>query len=215
MFLGHVAVGFASRRLAPQTGLGWLMAAPILLDLVWPVFLMIGLEQVRIDPGNTAFTPLDFASYPYSHSLLMAGIWGAALGGVYFGLRQRGADSFVLALGVVSHWVLDWWTHRPDLPLTLGGPERYGLGLWNSVLGTVAVELTMFAAGLWLYSRIAAITPRLWALAVFLFLVYVGNIVGPPPPSVQALTALGFAQWLIPLWAGWGERNLDKKSPSC
>jgi hypothetical protein len=215
MFLGHVAVGFASKRLAPHTSLGWLMAAPILLDLVWPVFLVTGLEQVRIDPGNTAFTPLDFVSYPYSHSLLMAAVWGAALGGVYFGLRRRWTDSLVLTLGVVSHWVLDWWTHRPDLPLTLSGPGRYGLGLWNSVPGTVAVELTLFALGLWIYARMVPMTPRLWALAVFLLLIYAGNIVGPPPPNARAITVVGFAQLLIPLWAGWGELKVDKNSPSC
>ena len=52
MFLGHFAVGFASKKLAPETNLGWLIAAPIFLDLIWPVFLLLNLEQVKIEPGN-------------------------------------------------------------------------------------------------------------------------------------------------------------------
>jgi len=49
----------------------------------------------------------------------------------------------------VSHWVLDWVTHRPDMPLVPGG-ARYGLGLWNSIAGTMVVEILMFAAGVWM-----------------------------------------------------------------
>jgi hypothetical protein len=75
MFIGHFAVGLASKRYAPQTSLGTLIAAAVLLDLLWPAFVLMGWEQVRIDPGNTAFTPLDFVSYPISHSLVGALGW--------------------------------------------------------------------------------------------------------------------------------------------
>src|SRR5919198_260226 len=152
MFIGHVAVGFASKRVAPRASLGTLMVAPILLDLLWPIFLLLGLEKVRIDPGNTAFSPLDFVSYPFSHSLLMAIAWGVLFAFLY---RARTGDSGSapwLALGVVSHWVLDWVTHRPDLPLVPGLPARVGLGLWNSRAGALAwVALTMWLFVPWVY----------------------------------------------------------------
>src|SRR5690349_25092661 len=80
MFIGHIAVGFASKRVAPKASLAVLMAAPLALDLLWPIFLLAGWEKVRIDPGNTAFTPLDFVSYPYSHSLSMAALWALVFG---------------------------------------------------------------------------------------------------------------------------------------
>jgi hypothetical protein len=216
MFLGHVAVGFASKRLAPQVSLGWLVAAPLFLDLVWPVFLAVGIEQVRIDPGNTAFTPLDFVAYPYSHSLAMSLLWGAAFGSAYYSFRQELRASMVLCGAVASHWLLDWVSHRADLPLTPTGSGRYGLGLWQSVPATVAVEIALLALGLWIYLRSSRIGLRLWVFLAALSLIYVGNILGSPPPSVGALTVVAFAQWLLPLWAGWAEiENLDKKSPSC
>jgi hypothetical protein len=64
MFIGHLAVALGAKSLAPRVPLAWLVGAAFGLDLLWPVFLQLGFEHVRIDPGNTAFTPLDFESYP-------------------------------------------------------------------------------------------------------------------------------------------------------
>src|SRR5438552_173444 len=133
MFIGHFALGFAGKRAAPRISLAVLFIAVQWADLLWPVLLAAGLEQVRIDPGNTAVTPLDFVSYPYSHSLAMLVLWGVVLGLIYrISTGTNGSAVAVLALLVVSHWVLDFLTHRPDMPLYPGGPT-FGLGLWNSM----------------------------------------------------------------------------------
>ena len=139
MFIGHYAVGFAAKRFAPQTSLGVLIASALSLDLLWPLFVLAGWEQVRIEPGNTAFTPLNFASYPISHSLVAALGWATLFAAVYYLLTRYRAGALVVWIGVVSHWVLDFITHRPDLPLYPGG-SLVGLGLWNSPVATVAVE---------------------------------------------------------------------------
>src|SRR4051794_2778630 len=141
MFIGHFALGFAAKRVTPHVSLAVLFGAAQLADLLWPFLVAVGLEQVRIDPGNTAFTPLDFISYPYSHSLVMLCVWAvvfAAIATTVTPKQLRGAVSshtksfFVLAALVVSHWVLDVATHRPDMPLYPGGP-KVGLGLWDSI----------------------------------------------------------------------------------
>ena len=203
MFLGHLAVGFASKRAAPQVSLGWFVAAPLFLDLVWPLFLATGVERVRIDPGNTAFTPLAFEHYPWSHSLLMAVVWSVAFGALSWVVTRSRPAALLVGVGVVSHWVCDWITHRPDLPL-YPGSAVYGLGLWNSIPGTLVVELTMLALGLWLL-RPKGI--KLWSLIVFCVVVAMSAGLGPPPPSAGALTATAFATWLLPLWAWWGDRE--------
>ena len=136
MFLGHPAVGLASKRSVPHISLGLLFRAPMLLDFLWPVFVLLGLEHFRIDPGNTAVTPLDFYDYPWSHSLLMAVVWSVLFGAIYFALRRDARGASILGAGVLSHWVLDFVTHRPDLPLYPGGP-KVGLGIWNSMAATV------------------------------------------------------------------------------
>jgi membrane-bound metal-dependent hydrolase YbcI (DUF457 family) len=212
MFIGHFAVGFASKRAAPKASLGVLMAAPLLLDLLWPLFLLAGLEKVRIDPGNTAFTPLDFVSYPYSHSLVMAAAWGVLFGFVYWTVTRYAAGAIVICLGVISHWVLDAASHRPDMPLLPAGGPRVGLGLWNSVPATVAVESAMFAAGVWLYASATRARDRVgiyafWAFVVFQAISYVANFSGPPPPSAEFLAWFGLGLWLFPPWAGWADRH--------
>src|SRR5690242_12587793 len=144
MFLGHFAVGFASRGAAPRAPLAAGFLAAQWADVVWPVFLLAGLEEVRIDPGYTPMTPLDFVRYPYSHSLVALAAW-AALFALVARWRGWGArTAWVLAGCVLSHWVLDAVTHRPDVPVLFDGP-MVGLGLWQSVRATVLVELVVFA----------------------------------------------------------------------
>src|SRR5438093_7074059 len=158
MFIGHFALGFAAKPVAPRVSLAVLFAAALLADLLWPLLVASGVERVRIDPGNTAFTPLDFVSYPYSHSLVMLVVWGVVLAALHgLGASRDGRTFAVLVALVVSHWLLDFVTHRPDMPLYPGGPT-VGLGLWNSVGGTLVVELAMYGAGLWMYLR--ATRPR-------------------------------------------------------
>ena len=212
MFLGHIAVGFASKRVAPGTSLGWLMTAPVLLDLLWPLFLFAGIEQVKIAPGNTAFTPLEFTRYPWSRSLLMSAVWGAAFALAYRAFARDTRGAWVLFAGVVSHWVLDWISHRPDLPLVPWGGPKLGLGLWNHRSATIAVESAMFAVGLGLYlatTRARSWTGQLslWLYVVITVLAYFADADSPPPPSVEALRTFALVGWLFVPWAIWIERT--------
>jgi membrane-bound metal-dependent hydrolase YbcI (DUF457 family) len=217
MFIGHFALGFAAKRAAPRLSLAVLGAATQIADLLWPIFLAAGVEQVRIDPGNTAVTPLDFVSYPYSHSLVMLMIWGLMYAAV-FAVPYVGSGFsrtyIVLTMLVISHWFLDWITHRPDMPL-YPGSARFGLGLWNSVGATVAIETAMYAAGLWMYVRSTRARDGIgrWgflALAVFLPVAYVANILGPPPPTVSALWMSAVAGGAILVaWMWWVDRHRD------
>ena len=157
MFLGHFGVALAAKRLAPKTSLGTLLLAAQFADLLWPVFLILGWETAQIDPGNTRVTPLNFTSYPISHSLLTQIGFGIGLGLIFYALRRgdsgAGKAAYVLAACVPSHWVLDWIVHRPDLPLTPWTVNYHGLGLWNSLPITLALEFGIYGAGLALYLR--------------------------------------------------------------
>lgn len=216
MFIGHYAVAFAAKKYAPETSLGTLFASVQLVDLVWPVFLLLGAEQVRIDPGNTRFTPLDFVHYPITHSLFGSLGWGLASGLLYFAFRRNRRGSVIVGLCVLSHWILDAIVHGPDLQIVPGLETRVGMGLWNSIAGTIALEGAMFLAGLWIYVRTAQPTDRigsygLWVLAGLLMAIYVANMMGPPPPDPQALAYVALAAWIFPFVAGWIDRH--RKTP--
>jgi len=212
MFLGHFAVGFAAKRAAPRTSLGTLLLAAQFVDLLWPTFLLLGWERVAIEPGATRVTPLDFVSYPWSHSLLMVLVWALLLGGLYGWARRDRRGTVVVALAVVSHWLLDAAVHRPDLPLVPGGGVEVGLGLWHSLPATLAVELLVFAVAVGLYLHRTAAVDRagsigLWLLVALLVAIYLGNLFGPPPPGVAAIAWVGQAQWLLVALGYWVDRH--------
>jgi membrane-bound metal-dependent hydrolase YbcI (DUF457 family) len=211
MFIGHIAVGLGSKSLAPKTSLGVLVAAPMFVDLVWPLLLLTGLEKVQVEPGNTAFTPLNFVSYPYTHSLAGSLICSVLFAAVYWLVSRYRRGTVVVFFGVLSHWVLDWITHRPDLPLYPGG-TKVGLGLWDSIAGTLAVETALFAAGVLLYVKTTRPLDRVgrYGFAGFLALLvvlYLGNSLGPPPPGAEAVAWASLALWLLPVWCGWFDRH--------
>lgn len=212
MFLGHYAVAFSAKRVTPEVSLGTLILATQLLDLLWPIFLLLGVEHVRIVPGLMAASPLDFIHYPYTHSLAMAALWGAALGGLYYAFRRSAGGAWVVGLLVVSHWVLDALVHRPDLPLFPGSAQRIGLGLWHWPAATVVLELGMLALGLAIYLRTTRATDAkgvwgFWALIGFLLLAFAGSFFGPPPPDERALAVTALALWLLVPWGFWIDRH--------
>jgi hypothetical protein len=214
LFLGHFATAYAAKRVAPRAARGPRVAAAQLPDRVWPGVLLAGAEHAALAPGDTAFTPLRFDDYPLSHSLLTVAAWGAAFGVVHFWRKRRPLDALVLALLAVSHWVLDFVTHRPDMPLWPGGP-RLGLGLWNSVPATIVVELLLLAAGLWLALSATRGRDRFgrWAfagLAALLLLIYAANVASPPPPSIEAVGWVGaIGGLLFVVLAAWVDRHRE------
>ncbi len=214
MFIGHYAVALGAKRAAPGVSLGTLFLATQMVDLLWPLFLLLGFEHVRIDPGNTVMTPLDFYDYPITHSLLGAVAWSLLTGLLYYGFRSNVRNALVVAGTVLSHWILDLLTHRPDLPLGFGSTVYVGLGLWNSLWGTLLLELCLFLAGLFLYTGCTRARDRygsygLWSLAAILLLVYAGNIFGPPPPSEAAIAIAGNAGWVFVVWAYVVDRHRE------
>ena len=211
MFVGHLGVALAARRVEPAVPLAAGAAAAFALDLVWPVLLLTGVEVVRVNPGDTAFTNLAFESYPWTHSLAMVLLWSALAVGIGRALFRSWRAGLVVGLLVLSHWVLDWITHRPDLPLWPEGPLT-GLGLWHSVPGTILVEGAIFALGLWAYLRATEPRDRTGSLALAGLLVLTGVVWvsqpwAPLPESATAVAWGALVLWLVPPWAAWVERH--------
>jgi hypothetical protein len=163
-------------------------------------------------PGATAFTPLVFDFYPWSHSLAMAMVWAVVAFGLARGLRRTAGEAAVLGGLVLSHWVLDSVTHVPDLPLWPGRSPLVGLGLWKSVAGTLLVEGGMYLAGIAVYLRATRPCDRsgTLVLAVLLLLssaLWIAGPIGPPPPSAAAVAWFTLGLWLLVAWAGWADAH--------
>jgi hypothetical protein len=217
MFVGHFGVGLGGKRIAPRVSLGTWFLAIQLLDLIWPVFLLLGWENVRITPGYTRMNPLDFYDYPLTHSLLGALFWSAAFALVYRLLHRRPGPGrlrvpLLLGAGVLSHWVLDLVVHAPDLPVLPKMGPYLGLGLWNHPVAAIAIELALYVLGAALYlgatrARDAAGRFGLWTLLIVLGVIWLASLFGPPPPDEKSLAWVALAQWLFVAWGYWADRH--------
>lgn len=216
MFIGHFGVGFAAKSVDKKISLGTLFLASQFIDLLWPILLLLRLESVKIEPGNTAVTPLNFISYPISHSMLGVIIWGILFGIIYYLFKKNLRGSILLGILVFSHWLLDLLTHRPDLQLFPWHDYKVGFSLWNSFTGTVIVEGLIFILGVFVFYAAGKLqsTPKkilFWSLVIFLAAIYVMNLVGPPPPSEEPIAFVGLSQWLLIAWAYWIDHEPKSK----
>jgi membrane-bound metal-dependent hydrolase YbcI (DUF457 family) len=213
MFVGHLAVALAGARVHSPVSAGWFVAAATLLDLLWPLFLLAGLERVRIAPGATAFTPFVFESYPWSHSLLMVLLWGAAFATLarWRGIGARTAG--LLCALVVSHWVLDFVTHAPDMPLWPGS-ARFGLGLWNSIPATLLVEGALWIGALVFYLRgrwpRGAGAAALWSFVAVSSVMWILGPFTPPPADERALGWFALIGWIVVPWVAWADDRVRR-----
>lgn len=211
VFVGHLAVALAAKKVEPRVPLATLVAASFGLDLLWPPLLFLGIERVRVEPGHTAFSPLAFESYPWSHSLVMTAVWAAVAGGFVYATLKHARAAWVTAGVLLSHWILDVLTHRPDLPLWPRGPT-VGLWLWNSVPRTMIVEGALFLAATFLYADLTKPLDRIgrwafWGLVALVGLIWLSQPWSPPPPSSTAVAAVALSLWVLPVWAWWIERH--------
>ena len=213
MFIGHFAVALAAKKAASRPSLGTFFLAAQFLDLLWPVLLLAGWEHVVIEPGNTVVTPLNFTDYPISHSLLTAIGWAILAGGGYRVMSGNTRSAVFVGLVVVSHWVLDVITHRPDLPLYPGSTTLMGFGLWNSLSGTLLIEGGLFFTGVVVYLKATKARDGIglfafWGLMLFLVGIYMLNLFGPPPPDdPKAIAMAGLSMWLLVAWSYWVDRH--------
>ena len=220
MFLGHFGAAMALKRVEPKLSLGTLVVGAQLVDLLWGCFLLTGWEEVRIDPGYTAVTPLQFIHYPITHSLAGTIAWALAAAAVYYSWPTRDTSrhwqaAAIVGLAVLSHFPLDVLVHVPDLTIAGDDTAHLGLGLWQSRPGTLAAELIALAAGLAVYvafrSRRHPVRPgRLAGFVVVLLGIYLANLYGPPPPDVTTIAVADIVGLIgLALFAGWVDRRAD------
>jgi hypothetical protein len=214
VFLGHFALALSAQKAAPKASLGTLVLSAQFADCLWPVLLLLGVEQVRIVPGLMRASPFDFVSYPISHSLLMQLVWGLLFGVVYLLWRRDLRTALIVGALLPTHWLLDYFAHRPDMPFYPGGGPKVGLGMWNSLPLTLLVEYGMLIAGVVIYLTSTRSKGgrnyAFWSLIIFLALVYPASLFGPPPPSVRALAISALAIWLTIPWAAAADRHRER-----
>ncbi len=215
MFVGHYGVSFAGKKPAPRVSLAVLFLAVQLLDILFALFVLLGIEKLRIVHGYTAYNPYDLYWMPYTHSLLGALLWSAATALVtliaarHLLSRDRRIAAGVLGGAVFSHFLLDVPMHTRDLPLGLDpSSPKIGLGLWNHPAAGVAFELAVLAVGVAIYVRATRARSIRWAGASAVFFLGLAGITVatpfmPDPASGRAFAVQALALYGVLALAAW------------
>ena len=208
MFIGHFAPAFIAAAVSPKSPrLGTLFVAAQLVDWGFFALALVGVEKLRVDPDASVMVPLDLYHMPYTHSLIGAGIWAVACLGVVAILYRRLSAGLLAGAVVLSHWLLDWVVHVPDLTLN-GQPPKLGLGLWDYPWVAIPLELglTLGAFAFYLRRTRGPMGPPAVLLGALLLLQAV-NWFGPHPQAagpflyLQALIAFAVLTALA-VWVG-------------
>jgi hypothetical protein len=208
VFVGHYGVSFAASRADRRLPLWLTFLAVQWVDILWSVFVLLGVEKVRIVPGITATNALDLYYMPYTHGLLTSLGWAVLVALAYAWLARPAGQwrsGALLGAAVFSHWILDLVVHRPDLPLW-GDSAKVGLGLWNHPVPAFLLEAAVLVCGIVLYwpllpGRARRIALGLLGLAMLLIQLRVFFAMAPPSPRQTAVMALVF--YVAFAWAAY------------
>jgi membrane-bound metal-dependent hydrolase YbcI (DUF457 family) len=213
MFVGHFSATFVAKRLEPRLPLWSLLLAVQLVDVVWVLFILVGIEQATIDfslPGN----PLVLSYMPYTHSLPATFLWSVLVGllciAIWSGGQRKLALALTLGLTVASHWLLDLLVHRHDLALW-GNSHKVGLGLWNLPLLSYGLEVVLLVGSALFLAR-----AKSWAgernralacLCLGLLVLQTASQFGTAPHNLQVMVVSALVVFLlVPLAGRWVEQ---------
>ena len=215
MFIGHWAPAMVAATHKNAPSLPVLFIAAQLVDWAFFLFLVFGVEAMRVTPGISVMNPMDLYHMPYTHSLLGSAVWAAGFSAVIFALSRNRNAAIIGALVVLSHWFLDLLVHVPDLTIA-GGPPKLGFGLWNYPILEMPLELLLTFGALWFYAhKLKPAARPLIALGAVMLALQVFNWFGPVEPAVTigtsllALAAFG----LVTLAAWWAHRSARTPTP--
>lgn len=211
MMTGHIAVGMMAKRLHPQISLGTAVFAALWADFVAFVLLIARVERFDPVPG-ASLNRMIGRNIVFSHSLLMDALWAGLFAGIFFLRRRSPRGAWILFAAVVSHWVLDVASHRPDMPLAPGTSTRLGLGLWNSMPTALIVEGALWLLAIIIYLR-ATFSKKSWAIygfwipVILVTLIWRANIsagmdLNPTRAGIGGIVLFS----LVVAWAYWMNR---------
>ncbi len=209
MFIGHWAPALFAATHKDAPSLPLLFIAAQLVDWAFFLFLIFGIEAMRVTPGLSAMNPMDLYHMPYTHSLVGSCIWAVGFGGLIYAVTRNRMAAVMAALVVLSHWFLDLLVHVPDLTVA-GNTPKLGLGLWNHPAIAMPLELALTFGALWFYASKAK--PKaipFFALVAIMLVLQAVNWFGPVEPEVTLGTSLlaFFAFGIVTLASWWAFRS--------
>ncbi len=183
MFIGHYGVGLILKKKAPDVPLWLLFASVQFVDILAFVLVILGIEGIQYQPHANPFLRTHIEYLPYSHSLFTNILWAAIVFFIFWKWKNR-SWGFILALGIISHWLLDLMVHTPDLPLFFN-LYKVGLGLWVFPRASFIIEVFMVLGGAFYLYRTSHWSLRAFLLIGLILFSYYQMLFTPEPAFIR------------------------------
>jgi len=222
MFVGHIGVGLALKKVEPKLNLGTLLFASLFLDFLFGMFVLAGWEQIIVPENYAQLHYLNF-SFPYSHSLAAGIVWSLVVFGVTYMIwrgekHSRFSASLTLSGAVLIHWICDWIVHPPQLPIAGINSNQVGLGLWNHLQIALTLEATLMVVGMVLYLNAVKETNQKgrWVILGFISVIGLFALIGQAKvtlvPDVTTIAGSMIVQVLVVCGiVAWFDRDRDRE----
>ena len=149
----HAATALVIKRRFPSLSIVPLLISVQAMELAWVVLNYLGIEHTTTSATVRSVADIQLADIRYSHSV--ATVVVAALAAWW--IIERGLGRRLLgravAIGIVSHLILDILTHASDIALWPGLPfPKLGMGLYSGAPSVAfAIELLYGVLCWWIY----------------------------------------------------------------
>ena len=140
--INHAVTALVLKKYSPATPLIPLLISVQLIEIVWVILNITGIEVTIMDPEVHSLANVHLAHMPFSHSVIFTLLW-AALGWLLVAkIFRRPQWGLMVFIGICSHIVLDIATHVQDIEFIpfLGWPE-IGSGLYGVPVMALVVEI--------------------------------------------------------------------------
>ena len=129
----HATTALLIKRRFPSVSLTPILISVLAMELAWVVLNYLGIERTTTESTVHSVADVHLAYIPYSHSVVTA--LGASL--LAWIVIEKGFGRALLgravAIGIISHLILDLATHAHDIALTPGlSSPKLGLGLYEA-----------------------------------------------------------------------------------
>ena len=177
----HSATALLLKRRFPSVPMTPLLVSVQAMELAWVALNYLGVEHTTTAASVRSVADIHLAYIPYSHSVATATAaalvtwWTIERG---FGRRALGR---AVAIGIISHLILDLATHAPDIALWPGSRfPLLGLGLYSGAPSAAfVVELLYGVLCWWVYRGSRALLVLLVAGNVANVSFFFAGIAGP------------------------------------
>jgi hypothetical protein len=134
--VSHAATALPIKRQVSRAGLWPLLIAVQAIELLWVLFTYTNVEHIVVSNGR-----VHLGFLPYSHSVGSSVILAAAAWVIIRAVSHESRVASAVAIGILSHIVLDIVQHEPDIRLfPIAWGPRLGLELTLHPFADATVE---------------------------------------------------------------------------